>query len=173
MNEKELKQREDFGRFFIEYYPKVKSFAMKILMEEEDAEDISQDIFLKLFDRPQIWYDKESRDGYLFRMTKNHIFNLIKRRSIERVFQQEVSMNLQLTDDLGIDDKLHVKEIELMIMYAVEQMPEQRRKVFKMSRYEGKSNVEISEILQMSVRTVERHIYLALADLKKITHFFT
>ncbi|WP_245531032.1 sigma factor-like helix-turn-helix DNA-binding protein [Dysgonomonas mossii] len=51
-------------------------------------------------------------------------------------------------------------------------MPEQRQKIFKMSRFEGKSVTEISEILNISKRTVERHIYLALAELKKILLFF-
>ena len=47
-------------------------------------------------------------------------------------------------------------------------MPEQRKKVFVMSRQQGMSNQEIADSLQLSVRTVERHIYLALQDLKKI-----
>ena len=47
-------------------------------------------------------------------------------------------------------------------------MPEQRKKVFIMSRKEGLSNQEIADNLQLSVRTVERHIYLALQELKKV-----
>ncbi|MCC8036158.1 MAG: LuxR C-terminal-related transcriptional regulator [Rikenellaceae bacterium] len=47
-------------------------------------------------------------------------------------------------------------------------MPEQRKIIFRLSRYEGRTNMEIAEALGLSVRTVERHIYLALADLKKV-----
>lgn len=47
-------------------------------------------------------------------------------------------------------------------------MPEQRRKVFSMSRQNGMSNQEIADNLQLSIRTVERHIYLALQELKKV-----
>jgi len=167
-----LKIREEFGKFFLENYPKVKSFALQILMSEQDAEDVSQDIFLKLLDKPEIWRDKERRNSYLFKMTKNHIFNLIKHRNVERKYQQGLAQKKELTEEFGLDDKLHAKEIELIIMYAIEQMPERRKDIFKMSRYEGKSNIQISELLEMSVRTVERHLYLALADLKKSLSFY-
>jgi RNA polymerase sigma-70 factor (ECF subfamily) len=64
-------------------------------------------------------------------------------------------------------DKLYAKEIELLIQHTIEQMPPQRKEIIKMSRYKGLSNAEISETLNLSVRTVERHIYLALKELKK------
>ncbi len=69
-----------FEIFFIEYYPKVKSFATRILMSEDDAEDVTQDIFMKILERKEY----EINNGLLFTMTRNHIFNLLKRRSIER-----------------------------------------------------------------------------------------
>lgn len=167
-----LKLKEEFGKFFIENYPKIKAFACQILMSEQDAEDISQDIFLKLLDKPEIWRDKEKRNNYLFKMTKNHVFNFIKHRNLERKYQQGVIQKNQIADEFGLDDTLHAKEIELIMMYAVEQMPERRKDIFKMSRYEGKSNVEISEFFDMSVRTVERHLYLALIDLRKSLTFY-
>ncbi len=162
-----LKLREEFGKFFMENFPRVKFFARQILMNDEDAEDVAQDIFLKLIDLPEVWRNKELANNYLFKMTKNQIFNLIKHRNIERKYQQSVIEKNQIIDDFGLDDKLHVREIELLIRSIVERMPNRRKAIFKMSRFEGKSNLEISETLDMSVRTVERHIYLALADLKK------
>lgn len=169
---KDLKLKEEFGKFFIENYPKVKAFASRILMSDQDAEDVSQDVFFKLLDKPEIWQDKEKCNGYLFKMTKNHIFNLIKHRNVERKYQQGLIQKTLLSEEFGLDDKLHAKEIELIIIYAVQQMPERRQEVFKKSRYEGKTNIQISELLNMSVRTVERHLYLALSDLKKALLFY-
>ncbi|MCD8072214.1 MAG: RNA polymerase sigma-70 factor [Alistipes sp.] len=158
----------DFEKFFVEYYPRAKAFARKILMSEEDAEDITQDIFLKLMDKPDIWRDKQKRDRYLFVMLRNHIFNLIKRRKVERRYQGGLHAGYNPTEDLEIEEKINEKELELFTLHTVDNMPEQRKIIFRLSRYEAKSNLEIAEALGLSVRTVERHIYLALADLKKV-----
>jgi RNA polymerase sigma-70 factor (ECF subfamily) len=161
---------EEFGIFFIENYPKVKAFARKILLSEQDAEDISQDVFMRLINMPEIWKDEEKKNAYLFKMTKNHIFNFLKHRCIEQRYQQELIQKNHIMEEFGLEDKLHAKEIELIIIRTVEQMPDRRKEVFTMSRYEGKANQQIADLLNMSVRTVERHIYLALFDLKKALH---
>jgi RNA polymerase sigma-70 factor (ECF subfamily) len=168
----DLKLKEEFGEFFIENYPRVKNFAQQILASEEDAEDVAQDVFLKLIDKPEIWKDEEMRNNFLFKITKNHIFNLIKHKTIERKYQEELIQTNHVADEFGLDDKLHAKEMELVITGIVEQMPEQRKKIFKMSRYEGKANQRIAELLDMSVRTVERHLYLALSDIKKMLNIY-
>ena len=51
----EQEKKKKFEQFFILTFPKVKAFAWKILHSEEDAEDIAQDIFVKLWDNPEIW----------------------------------------------------------------------------------------------------------------------
>ena len=78
--------------------------------------------------------------------------------------------NYYSTDD--IHDQLYTKELQLLIKLTIERMPEQRRKVFLMSRQEDMSHTEIAERLGISIRTVERHIYLALGELKKVLYLF-
>jgi RNA polymerase sigma-70 factor (ECF subfamily) len=167
-----LNIEQEFGKFFVENYPKVKNFARQILASEEDAEDVAQDVFLKLADKPEVWRDEEMINNYLFKMTKNHIFNCIKHKNIERKYQEELVRKNQLSEEFGLDDKLHAKEIELVITGLVAQMPQRRKEIFIMSRYEGKANQRIAELLNMSVRTVERHLYLALSDLKKTLNIY-
>lgn len=160
---------QKFDKFFIENYPKVKSFAIRILMSEYDAEDITQDIFMKLLDMPEVWKDDTTHHiGFLYTMTRNHIFNFLRRKTIERKYQEDVFLKSSLVDEFGLEKNIYAKELELVVLNAVDKMPEQRKKIFKMSRIEGKSNQEISEALNLSVRTVERHIHLALNELKKI-----
>ena len=159
---------KDFESFFIQNYPRVKNFARYLNMGEQDAEDIAQDIFLKIVDRPAIWQDPEQSGKYLFAMTKNHIFNVIKHRNIERKYEKTIVGENPISEEFGIIDKLHAKEIELLVQYTIEQMPQQRKEIIKMSRYKGMSNAEIAETLHLSTRTVERHIYLALKELKKV-----
>lgn len=163
-----------FKEFFKENFPKAKAFARKILKSEDDAEDVAQDIFVKLWDRPDLWIDRDKWESYLFSMLKNHIYNILSHRSVELHYLEDEAEKIRLSS-LNIEedtaDKLYAKEISLLLKMAVEQMPEQRRKVFLLSRYKGLTNREIADKLQLSVRTVERHLYLALQDLKKIILF--
>jgi RNA polymerase sigma-70 factor (ECF subfamily) len=168
-----MEMKEDFERFFTENVPRVRAYAMQVLMSEEDAEDVAQDVFLKLMAKPEVWKDEERKDGYLFKTTKNHILNFIKRRKIERNCQQRLSeTNASLVEEFGLEDRLHAQEVEFLIMSILQRMPERRSDIFKMSRYEGKSNQEIADLLNISIRTVERHIYLALADLKETLNLY-
>ncbi|MDR0505198.1 MAG: RNA polymerase sigma-70 factor [Dysgonamonadaceae bacterium] len=170
---KNRNSEEEYEHFFMENYPRVKTFAQQILASEHDAEDVAQDVFLKLIDKPEIWQNVDIKDGYLYKMTKNLIFNLIKHREIERRYREAVKFNDLVFEEFDLEEKLNVKELKLIIIHAIEQMPDMRKKIFKMSRYERKSNKEISEMLNISVRTVEHHIYLALTNLKKTLNFHT
>ena len=67
---------------------------------------------------------------------------------------------------------IYYKEVKLIIQLTLDRLPEQRRKIFEMSRFENMSNNEIAEKLNISVRTVEHHIYLTLLEMKKYLFVF-
>ncbi|MDR3142980.1 MAG: RNA polymerase sigma-70 factor [Tannerellaceae bacterium] len=160
---------EDFKYFFLHNFSKVKNFALKILKSEEDAEDIAQDIFVKLWSLPEVWRGKNDIDGYMFIMVRNHIFDFIKQKEIRKNYREEFSPEIEtLKSDLNIEEEFFAKELKLAVKVIIHQMPERRREVYLMSRIKGKSNKEIAELLNLSVRTVERHLYLAQLELKKI-----
>ena len=69
----ESNKKKKFEQFFIMTYPKVKAFAWKLLKSEEDAEDIAQDIFAKLWTNPEIWENQETWNSYIYTMVRNHI----------------------------------------------------------------------------------------------------
>ena len=101
-------------------------------------------------------------------MTKHAIFDFLKHKRIERSYQQaqmEESLFKDLSPSGDTLDAIYYKEIRLALQMAVEQFPERRRLIF-----EGMSNLEIAEKLDISVRTVERQIYLSLVELKKIVY---
>ncbi|MEJ8740194.1 RNA polymerase sigma-70 factor [Phocaeicola sp. HCN-6420] len=160
---------DKFRKFFLENFPKVKAFAWKLLKSEEDAEDIAQDIFVKLWAHPDLWVEREKWDSYLFSMLRNHIYNFLEHKSVEAHYIESVTENMQvsLSDFDETADKLYAKEINILLKMALEQMPPQRRKIFMLSRKQGLSNQEIADELNLSVRTVEHHLYLALRELKK------
>ena len=108
-------------------------------------------------------------------MSRNQIYNFLKHKSIESNYREKVIEEDSPSYEFDIYDQLYAKELQLLIKLTLDNMPEQRRKVFQMSRQKGMTNKEIADNLQLSIRTVERHIYLALQELKKnilIAFFF-
>lgn len=163
-----------FKAFFMKNYPRVKAFAWKMLRNEDDAEDIAQDIFTKLWAEPDLWKKHQEWDSYLFTMVRNMTLNFINHQAFEADYAERAADKLsELQDSIpGLDDELHAKELQLLIKMEIERMPRQRKQIFLLSREKGLSNPEIAERLGLSIRTVERHIYLALQELKKIITFF-
>lgn len=142
------------------YISKMKAFAWKLLHSEEDAEDIAQDIFVKLWNNPEMWENKETWDSYIYTVARNQIYNFLKHQSVELSYQEKLSQEDAPSFEFDTYDKLYAKELQLLIKLTLDNMPEQRRKVFSMSRQQGMSNQEIADSLRLSIRTVERHIYL-------------
>lgn len=167
----EQERRKIFEQFFILTFPKVKAFAYKILKSEDDAEDIAQDVFVKIWADAETWKNCEMHSGYIYIMVRNQVFNFLKHKSVASTYEEQMAGKYASSFQADIHDELYAKEIELLMKLTVSRMPEQRRKVFIMSRQQHMSNNEIAEKLNISIRTVERHLYLALAELKKIILF--
>ncbi len=165
-----------FEEIFIQYFPKVRSFAAILLKSEQEAEDVAQDIFVKLWEEPDLWEGNLAKN-YLYTMVKNNVFNRIKRKNIESNYIN-VQIDLRVSGELEeFEDPLndmYREELQLLLKLALEQMPDKRRAVFEMSRYHHLTNNEIAEKMNLSVRTVEQHIYLALKDSKNfsLSRFF-
>ena len=155
-----------FEQFYAANFPRVKNFAKLLTKSEEDAEDIAQNIFLKLWTRPELWQDQETMTGYLYTVTRNEIFNLFKHQKVEQEYEDKV-LKAQLLGELCDEDSsllenLYYKEVLMLIRMTLSQLPDRRRRVFEMSRFEGLSHKEIAEALGVSVHTVQEHISVSL-----------
>lgn len=158
-----------FETFFLHYYPQIKGFICGLLQSEEEAEDISQDIFLMLWNNRSSFDNISNLKAYLFRICKNAVYRNIERALLFKNYQQKQSEKAVLSSENNeIDDDIHLKELELLVAMVVEKMPSQRKKIYKMSRELGLNNEEIAQSLNISKRTVENHLTLALADIRKV-----
>lgn len=163
-----------FESLFLHYFPRIKGFISGILQNEEEAEDISQDIFVSMWQNKDRLTDIENLNAYLFRMAKNTVFRHIERSLLFRDYQQQQAerSSFSSANNETIEEEIYAKELEYLISVAVEKMPSQRKQIYKMSRMEGLSNDEIAERLVISKRTVENHLTLALADIRKLIGIF-
>lgn len=168
----EQDKKRKFERFFVSTYPKVKMFAWKILKSEDDAEDIAQEVFVKLWLIPDIWDTQDTKNSFIFTVVRNQIYNFLKHKNVEQTYKDHFLHDSLLISETDGYDKIYAREIEILLKLTIEKMSAQRKKVFLMSRHEEMSNREIADNLGISIRTVERHIYLALLELKKTLLFF-
>lgn len=165
---------QEFKKLFTTYFSTVKRFAFMLLKSEEDAEDIAQDVFAKLWTNPQIWSGNQQIGQYIYVMTKNATFNFIKRKKTELAYQEKLmdkELIQQLLQSENPLDPIYYKEIQLIIRLVLDRLPERRKEIFEMSRFKEMTNKEIAEKLKISVRTVEHQIYLTLKEMKKIILF--
>lgn len=154
-----------FSLLFEQYYPLFLSFTRRLLRNEAACEDIVQNVFLRL------WVHKEHLDpggsmkNYLLVSVRNEIYCYLRS-----------SFNSKRADEYGICeiqdskcdgyDEVFAKETQERIVNIVAQMPEKRRQVFQLSRNRNLTNAQIAQDLGISVRTVEKHIQLALEEIR-------
>ena len=162
---------QHFEIIFKAHYSSVKYFIFFLLKSEQDAEDLAQDVFTKLWSRPEIWNNNDATNGYIFTMAKNVTLDFIKHKRLEQNYRDEQIQEILIKELFVSEDPLYPiyrDEIQLILDLALNKLPKRRRIIFEMSRLDSMSNQEIASSLDISVRTVEHQIYLALHELKKI-----
>ena len=136
-----------------------------MLKDHSEAEDITQDIFLKIWRNRTSIGAVDAFGPYLFRMARNAVYDRFDNRSVRENYARRASL---LPEYELPDSAIDSRDLLLLIRMVVEKMPEQRRRIFRMSREEGLSNDQIAEQLSISRRTVENQISRALAELRKL-----
>ena len=160
----------DYGSYktlFGLYYARFVNFAHKLTGDRQAAKDLVQEAFMKVWINRDKLKEALSIDDYLFIIVKRASINFIRDhgKGIERISSGELSE--RIGGDAASDLPAETRDLISSIRTCVDNMPPQRRKVFLMSRRESLSNKEIAQKLSLSEKTVERHITLALTDLKK------
>ena len=143
-----------FGALYRIFFPKIHQFALMLLKNKQDADDV----WLKREDFIGI----SNLDSYLFILSKNTIIDYISTK--KNVESDEIP---EYVDAVTPHEKLIVSDIQLLIDMVVENMPEQRQAVYRMSREQYLKNDEIAIKLGLQKKTVENHLNLALKDIKK------
>ena len=98
-------------------------------------------------------------------MARNAVMDRLESEVIRRRFVAE-SLTISEEFRMYVDEKVSIDELQVLIFKAVSGMPEQRRRIFMMSRYKGVPNIKIAEMLGINIRTVENHLTNALADIR-------
>lgn len=156
-----------FQQLLYHYSEKVFFHALTFVKSWQQAEEIVQDIFLRVWQKREKLVEVDNWDKYLFTLSKNFLINAMKKRArfLERGELNEVEDMLP-----GPDDQYANKELGLLLQKAFNQLPEQKRLVFEMIHQNGLTQEEVSKILGIATRTVRWNLVAAINEIKDFLH---
>ena len=161
-----------FSELYLMYYPKLVRFAKEFVVLEEDAENITQDVFTDLWERRDAIDHIENVNAYLFRLVRNRCLDYLKHKVFEQKYAEnvqasfEIELKLQSLDRFDVSDISEGNEMERLVRDAINSLPKRCRDIFLLSRMKGLKYREISEKLGISVNTVECQMGIALKKLR-------
>lgn len=148
-----------FNELFRLYWDTIYSIAFSITKSKVVAEEIVQDVFLKIWLRREQLADVKNFDNYLFIIARNHIYNQLRVKAVQ--FTEE---NTEVWETP--EKQLYLKETVQIVTEAVQRLPKQQRTIFELSRNEGLDHAAIANRLKLSRLTVKTHMNKALHSIR-------
>lgn len=156
-------QEDAFESIYKLYWPQVFSASYSRLKNKEDAENITQDVFISLWEQREKALIKNMQ-GYLLTLTKHKTLNYILKKKPTLLEDYEMDIMGESTAAYP----LLFKEAEAKLQKSILQLPSQQRSVFQLRYVEHRSTDEIASELGLSVKTVRNHLGKALSSLKTV-----
>jgi RNA polymerase sigma-70 factor (ECF subfamily) len=156
---------KDFDSLYLDNYPALQRYAYTILSDIELAEEMVHQVFLKILERKDPLDVHTSLKAYLFRSVNNECLNYIKHQKVKQTYHSYATNEMGNTTETP-SSKLNYKELEFQIIKSINDLPEQCRTIFQLSRFEELKYGQIADQLGISVKTVEAQMSKALKRLR-------
>lgn len=159
-----------FEDLFWQYNARVYNFVNSILYDPCLAEDITQQVFLKIWEKREFIDPEKSFSAFLYTIARNLVYKEAQRQKLETKY---IEHGMHSTEEA---DHSSYQEVEALFLsrflnQIIERLPFHQKKIFKLSRVDHKSNKEIAQELNLSERAVESHLYRSMQFLR--THMKT
>jgi len=149
------------------FYDRVFYLAMQFLKSPESAEEIVQDVFLKLWEKRHEIDESRPVEAWLYTVTRNRVINQFRKVAREQACLKVKDVLPETCDfDKTADKKILDREVDILLDQALRQLPEKQREVYRLARLEGYSRNEIAAHLQISALTVKTHMARALISVR-------
>tara|TARA_R100000697_G_scaffold90767_1_gene102670 strand:- start:335 stop:949 length:615 start_codon:yes stop_codon:yes gene_type:complete len=157
----------EFKQIFDLYYTPIKNFLYYKSGDVDLAEDLTQDVFMKLWDKREE-INQETVKSYLYTIASNMLLNKFRHDKVVFTFAEK---NKDRFNEQSPQYALEEKEFKQQLEQTIAAMPEKQRDVFLMNRIDELTYKEIAERLELSVKAVEKRMHGALSFLRdKVNH---
>ena len=159
----------------------VLDLCLRFTNNKEDAEDLAQDVFIRIFQAAPGYEVKAAFTTWLYRITVNHCLNYQRRKKILHFFSLDHGKNSHHQSQGYIPDfaakerpdvELEKREVQQIVQKAIQSLPENQKAALILYRYHDLSYKEIAEVLDTTVSAVESRLHRAKENLKKKLKFF-
>jgi RNA polymerase sigma-70 factor (family 1) len=168
----EKSNQKAFGDLYRFFFPRLFNFSILYVHNKEAAEEIVNDIMVKIWEKRDTIYSIENLETYLFVAVRNRSLNYLQKYSHLHVSIEPESGLAEVINFNNPEKELEWKEISFKLNMAIEQMPDQQRTVFKLIKEEGFKYKQVAEILGISTRTVETQLFRAIKKLGALVNIF-
>lgn len=146
-----------FTLLYNRYKKRLYNFLLKLSGNRMIAEDITQSVFLKLFENFDSLNNKESANYWLFRTARNEYFNFFKREKRKSEINESIISTKQ--NELELETIIELKEMKNIILAELDKMEIEQKEVYLLKEYGGLSYMEISKTLDIDVGLVKSRLY--------------
>ena len=158
-------EKEALNELYALYSRRIFGFALGYLKQEEDAHDVVQEVFIRLWMTRESLSSDSNPESYLFTLARNYIISTFRKKVSEKEYLKNLRF-LVVQNNSDTESQVGYTLLSEKVKALIHSMPEQRRRVYLLSKESGRSNKSIAEELQISVKTVEDHITKARKFLK-------
>ena len=159
---------QSFEQLFNVHYSVLCQVSIKYVRIPEIAEELVQELFINLWERRHELELRPPLDNYLKKATQNRSINYLK-STVARI-PIEGMEDLTFSNDQNPEEELQVKELQEVINTALDSLPERCYMVFSLKRFSALSHREVALKLNISEKTVEHHMSIALKRIKLFVH---
>ena len=160
-----VNDKDAINSIFLAYSKRLYNFAFAYLKTEGDSKDVVQDVFVSLWNNRNNLKEDTNLEAYLFTITRNSVISIFRKKITENEYLRHLRETaiFQYTEN---EEQYDYENLSNRIKELIDQLPEQRKLIFKLSKEQGLSNKAIAEELNISVKTVEDHMTKARRFLK-------
>lgn len=146
-----------FVKIYNQYRSKVYAYALQLSKSADVAEEIVQEVFIRIWQKRAQINTALSFNAYLKKITLNHLLNHLKKVAREKTLQEQVLLNIDLSTR-RTEDQLLEKELRKIYVEAISKLPAQKKLIYQLSRTDELSHDEIALQLNISKNTVKNHM---------------